>query len=379
MWTRVLKIFPFVRADSRYRATVKRLLVMLCGAVMVVVKLHGAPAGPSQIVLVEAEAVTPANLTQWKTEGFKAVAVVLDERTDEPAYRATARHISSAALELYWWIEVARNAKLAAAHPRWMASLGSHDDWQKNFRNLAEPKIGEIAKAYPWVPINYQETFEAHLSRIDQLLKRVLPESKGVLLNDLQAGPSSCGCGNLQCRWAVDYHVRSTATKLEGDDVAARFVAEVSKRTAGKPVIPVWTTECEEVDLPPDKNRGRPGTGLCGSVGCSTGACPDAFTRQWSALLSAHDGPIGLLALHTAFQRTQKQPGGGPGWVTNAIAYLNQTLPVNGGKPVSADRLWLVVEETAREVAAKVGVGTVIVARAKIDQSYEPRMIPKDN
>src|SRR5829696_7072131 len=166
VWTRVMKIFPFARADSRYRATVIRSFVILCAGVMVVAKLHAAPAtGPFQIVLVEAEAVTPANLTQWKTEGFKAVAVVLDERTDEPAYRATARHISSAALDLYWWIEVARNAKLAAAHPRWMASLGSHDDWQKNFPNLAEPKIGEIAKAYPWVPINYQEAFDAHLAR----------------------------------------------------------------------------------------------------------------------------------------------------------------------------------------------------------------------
>jgi hypothetical protein len=358
-----------------------RLLLMLCAGVMMVAKLHGAPAViPLQIALVEAEAVTPATLTQWKTDGFKAVAVVLDERTDEAAYRATARHISSAALDLYWWIEVARNARLAAAHPRWMASLGSHDDWQKNFRNLAEPKIGEIAKAYPWVPINYQEAFDAHLSRIDQLLQRVPRDWKGLLLNDLQAGPSSCGCGNLQCRWAVDYHVRSTATKLEGDDVAAKFIAEISKRAAGKALIPVWTTECEEVDLPPDKNRGRPGTGLCGSVGCATGACPDAFTRQWSALASAHDGPIGLLALQTAFQRTQKQFGGGPGWVTNAIAYLNQTVPANGGKSVSADRLWVVVEDaSAREVAAKVGVGAVIVARTKIDQSYEPRMIPKDN
>ena len=374
-----MKIFPFAHPDSRYRATVIRLFLMLCAGVMVGARLHGAPAAvPFQIVLVEAETVTPAALTQWKTEGFKAVAVVLDERTDEPAYRATARHISSAALDLYWWIEVARNAKLATAHPRWMASLGSHDDWQKNFRNLAEPKIGEVAKAYPWVPINYQEAFDAHLSRIDQLLKRVPPESKGVLLNDLQAGPSSCGCGNLQCRWAVDYHVRSTATRLEGDDVAAKFIGEISKRAAGKALIPVWTTECEDADLPADKNRGRPGTGLCGSVGCSTGACPDAFTRQWSALASAHDGPIGLLALHTAFQRTQKQFGGGPGWVTNAIAYLNQTLPTNGGKSVSADRLWVVVEETAREVAGRAGVGAVIVARTKIDQSYEPKMIPKD-
>ena len=68
--------------------------------------------------------------------------------------------------------------------------------------------------------------------------------------------------------------------------------------------------------------------------------------------------------------------------MANAIAYLDQTLPGHGGKIVSADRLWVVVEDTpragtatARELAAKAGVGAVIVARAQMDQSYEPKMI----
>jgi hypothetical protein len=122
---------------------------------------------------------------------------------------------------------------------------------------------------------------------------------------------------------------------------------------------------------------------MCGTVGCATGACPDVFTRQWSALTSSHEGPIALLALHTPLLRTQKEFGGGPGWVTNAIAYLAQTLPAKSSKPISSNRLWVVVEgvrpieeATARELAAKAGVGAVIVARARIDQSYEPRMIP---
>jgi hypothetical protein len=319
---------------------------------------------------------------QWKSEGFTAVAVVLDERTGEAGYRELARRISDGGLDLYFWIEVARNPKLAASHPRWMAALGSHADWQKNFPNFPEPGIDEVAKAFPWVPISYRESFDAHLARIDQLLKRAPTGWRGLLLNDLQAGPSSCGCGNLQCRWAVDYFVHSTATKLAGDDVAARFVAEVGKRAGDKAVIPVWTTECEEADLPPDKHQGRPGTGLCGTVGCATGACPDVFTRQWSALASSHDGPVGLLALHTALQRTKLEFGGGPGWVTNALAYLDQTLPANSGKAISSQRLWVVVEgfnqaeeKTARELAVKAGAGAVIVARSKIDQSYEPRML----
>ena len=339
-------------------------------------------AGPIQIVLVEAEAVTPATVAQWRQESFQAVAVVLNEETGDARYRELARHISGGGLDLYCWIEVARNPKIATAHPRWMAALGSHGDWLRNFKNFPEPGVGEVAKAFPWVPISYREAFDAHLARIEQLLKRAPPGWRGLLLNDLQAGPSSCGCGNLQCRWAVDYNVPPTATKLEGDDVAARFVTEVRKRAGDKTVLPVGTTECEEVDLPAEKHQGQPGTGLCGTVGCATGACPQVFTRQWSALVLGHDGPLGLLALHTALQRTQKGFGGGPGWATNAMAYIGKTLSANGGKAVASGRLWVVVEDTpnakeitAREVATKAGVAAVIVARAKIEQSYEPRMI----
>src|SRR5438034_2100780 len=362
--------------------TLAALLIAPRAASQVPVAPSQAKVTPVEIILVEAETVKPAAVSQWRQERFKAVAVVLDEQTGEARYRELARHISAGGLDLYCWIEVARNPKLAAAHPRWMAALGSHEDWQKSFPKFLEPGVGEVAKAFPWVPISYREAFDAHLARIEQLLKRAPPGWRGLLLNDLQAGPSSCGCGNLQCRWAVDYFVRPTATKMEGDDVAARFVAEVRKRAGDKTVIPVWTTECDEVDLPPDKHQGKRGTGLCGRVGCATGSCPEVFTRQWSALASGHDGAICLLALHTALQRTRKEFGGGPGWVTNAIAYLDKTLPANGGKAVSSDRLWVVVEDTrnaegvsARELATKAGVGAVIVARAKIDQSYEPRMI----
>jgi len=277
---------------------------------------------------------TPAAVAQWKKERFQAVAVVLDERTDKAAYRELARRISDGGLDLYCWIEVARNPKLATAHPRWMAALGFHQDWQKNFPKFPEPGIGEVAKAFPWVPIGYREAFDAHLARIELLIERAPPGWRGLLVNDLQAGPSSCGCGNLQCRWAIDYEVRPTATKLTGDDVATRFLTEVRKRTGDKTVIPVWTTECENVDLPAHKKSGPPRHWAVRDGRLRDGACPEVFTRQWTALTSSNDGPIGLLALHTALQRTQKEFGGGANWVTNAIAYLNQTLPVHGGKAI---------------------------------------------
>lgn len=367
-----------------YRS-LKQTLVTCAGIFIALVagrELKAAGEKALEIVLVEPEAVTPAAVSQWKKEAFKAVAVVLDERTGEATYRAIGRNITEAGLDVYCWIEVGRNPKMATEHPRWMAALGSNEDWQKNFPKFPEPGVGEVAKAFPWVPIGYRETFDAHLARIEQLLKRAPPGWRGLLLNDLQAGPSSCGCGNLQCRWAIDYFVPSTATKLDGNAVAARFVSEVRSRAGEKLIIPVWTTECSEVDLPPEKHQGRPGTGFCGTVGCTIGACPEIFTVQWSALASEHKGPMGLLTVHTALQRTQTEFGGGPGWVTNAIGYVDQTVPKKGGKAVPNDRLWVIIdgsqkapESIARKLAANAGVGGVVVARAKIDQSYQPQMI----
>src|SRR5439155_17378023 len=204
--------------------TLAALLVASIPAAQLPTAPGQAKVTPVEIILVEAETVTPAAVSQWRQEHFRAVAVVLDEQTGEARYRELARHISDGGLDLYCWTEVARNPKLAAAHPRWMAALGAHDDWQKNFPDRPERKFGEVAKAYPWVPICYREGFDAQLARVEGLLNRLPAGWRGVLLNDLQAGPSSCGCGNTLCRWAVDYHVHPTATKMEGNDVAAQFL-----------------------------------------------------------------------------------------------------------------------------------------------------------
>ena len=64
------------------------ILAVLCVAPQLRAAPSQAKVTPVEIVLVEAEAVTPAAVRQWKGEGFKAVAVVLDERTGEAAYRA---------------------------------------------------------------------------------------------------------------------------------------------------------------------------------------------------------------------------------------------------------------------------------------------------
>ncbi|HEX4591707.1 MAG TPA: hypothetical protein VH120_17350, partial [Gemmataceae bacterium] len=218
--------------------------------------------------------------------------------------------------------------------------------------------------------------FAAHRLRVERLLKQAPAGYRGVLLNDLQGGPSSCGCGNLQCRWAVDYHVPSTAT-IE-PNAAAKFIAEITKLAPGKEIVPVWTTECEQEDLPAAK---RPpdgwGTGLCGDVPCFD-YCRQRFAEQWAALQKDRTGSTALLALHREFQRDRPEYGGPAAWIGRAVEYCEKQ------GQASRDRLWLVaqgydvpVEEAAaaRASAIKTGVAAVVVAKARVDQSYEPRVV----
>jgi hypothetical protein len=285
---------------------------------------------------------------------------------------------------LYYWIEIARNKPLADAHPRWMASLGMHDDWLIRFPMARKPSKGEVAKAYPWVPIGYAEAFQAHLRRVERLLDGAPKQYQGILLNDLQGGPASCGCGNLQCRWAIDYGVPHTTAVAGVDDAAARFVAAVQKFAPDRHVVPVWMTECEAGDLPADKAPNGKTTGLCGSVACANGTCPRAFAKQLDALLATHTGPLGLLAADEAAGRDASFYGGPGGWVTASVDYLDNTRLASQVRVPSHDRLWLVVqgaaksstaEAAARRAALQLRPGVVIVARIEIEQTYEPRAI----
>jgi len=312
---------------------------------------------------------------------------VLDERTTVEKYAAVAKSVGAAKLDLYYWIEVARNEALADEHPRWMASLGMHDDWQKRFPKVPAPvKDKEVAKVYPWVPIGYREAFDAHQKRVHGLRERAAEPYRGLLLNDLQGGPAACGCGNRQCRWALDYGVPATATKLEGHDIAVRFLAVVRKLFPGKDVIPIWMTECEHDDLAPNHRAGKTGTGLCGSVPCAIGTCPKVFAQQWAPLVDDGDSAVGLLVLQKELERSGALYAANS-WIPKAVAYVD-TIPAQQGKKVLPhDRLWLVVQgegvsavgqAAARAAALKTSPAAVLVALTRIDQSYEPRVISLD-
>jgi hypothetical protein len=273
---------------------------------------------------------------------------------------------------------------MATDHPKWVASLGMHNDWQRRFPDMRLPEKGEVAKAFPWVPITYREAYDAHLDRVKELLtKKAASPYMGVLLNDLQGGPASCGCGNLQCRWATDYHVPSTATKFEADDIAANFSADVRKLAPGKMVVPVWATECEDIDLPAKLAPGGKSTGLSGGVPCANATCPKVFTKQLAAMCTGYDGPVGVLALQQELKRDAAH--GHPGsFAPRAVNYLDTVPPKNGGGTIAHERLWLVIqghglspqEQTAsRKAALKLGTGGVFQSLVGIEQSFDPRLI----
>jgi hypothetical protein len=349
-------------------------------ALFLLLLLSSVSSRAADWLLVTPQQVQRETLSKWKDDGFAGVVLLLDETNVTSVSRATTT-LAGVAVPFQYWIEVGRNASFANAHPQWMASLGMHDDWQKNFAKAPQARDGEVVKAFPWVPINYTEAFNAHLQRVEQLLHNAPTNHSGVLLNHLQAGPSSCGCGNLQCRWATDYRVPATGTRV-GDDAAVQFVRAMQKLVPHKPVVPVWATECEHDDLPASKRDDRKSTGLCGTVGCATGLCPKEFAKQWDFLTQGQHHPVALLALHNDFARTNLAFAHGPAWIPRTLAYLDDTLREETKTSFPRERTWLVVqgathddEHAARKAAVGTGAANVVVSRVRLDQSYEPRVV----
>jgi hypothetical protein len=326
-------------------------------------------------VFLEPGHVTDQTLARWKARGATAVVVPLDEATKRE-WEPMARRVERAGMSLWPWVEIGRNPALADTHPEWMAAPGGHhDDWRRRFPDAPKAGPGEVVKAWPWVPIGYAPAFEAHRERLKTLLADLPGAWSGVFLNDLQAGPSSCGCGNDQCRWALDYGTPSTAPRTPGDDAAARIVAELIARHPGKTVVPVWVTECETIDLPDAPSS----TGLCGRVGCARGDCWPRYVRAWNPLLRATDGPLAVAVWPEVFHRDPK------GWMPTALDLFQR--PPQGGTPLPADRTIAVVQawgrtdddaDRLREAAEWLAPGWVVMLDP-IEQSWEPRVVEISN
>lgn len=325
--------------------------------------------------LLIASEITDERIEKLKSDGITGVVILLQGGSPEArqAEESAAARVGLAKLELIYWIEVARCPELADAHPTWMASLQGHPEWRRLFPGAPLPADDEVIKTYPWVPILSKETFAAQLKRVEQLLAdRVAPV--GVFLNDLQGAPSSCGCGNTLCRWTSDYGKKRSTTPLD-ETAAAAFVKAVQITVPKSAVIPVWTTECEEHDGAKD--------GLCAGVGCFKGICWKSYAAQLEPL--AKSSPqLGVLMPYREFQRDLPVYGEPAGWIHHALESF-ETMPRRHAKqPVKAERLITVLQGwdvTPAQIAAQIKVATdcgavgYIVAYAKIDQSWRPKVV----
>lgn len=351
-------------------------LALVAGLLSSILAVRAQPSGGTanelRIVLVAPRNADGAALRRLVHERATGVALYLADG-EKKAARKAADRIRAVGLDLYYWIEVGRNPALADTHPEWMASLQGHPEWRRHFPKAARPRAGEVVKNYPWVPVRYREAFDAHARRVQTLLEE-LPAAKGILLNDLQAAPSACGCGNTFCRWTPDYGPVRTATALPLD-AAARFVAAVRKLSPGSEIIPVWTTECEEHEMA----KGA----ACAGVPCYTGACWNAYTEQLMPV--ARESPtLAVLALYRAFGREEARYGPTAGWIRHAVASFADMPPRRKGKAIPPGRLvavlqgWDVTPEQRRaqiRQAREAGARGYVMAEMKIDQAWEPRIV----
>jgi len=325
--------------------------------------------------LLTAPAVMPERIAAAQGQGTNAVVVEISGATDadKARLRRAATLIVESGLRLYYWIEVGRNEELARAHPEWMASLQGHAEWRRFHPDFPQPAGGQVVKNFPWVPIHYRESFAVHLDRVRALLAD-LPAAEGIFLNDLQGGPSACGCGNTLCRWTADYGSIRTATDY-GDRAAADFVEAVEQMTPESKIIPVWVTECEQSDGAHD--------GPCAGVGCYDGICWRAYCRQLTPLARTAD-QLGVLLTVRAMERDTAQYEQPAGWITHALATFQTMPPRRGGTPVAADRLIAVIQGwdvpeaflAAQKLRVRAaGAAGYVVASFPVEQSWQPRII----
>lgn len=324
---------------------------------------------PIKGVLVRPEQVTETAIAEWQKA--KSNVLLLVERSNRNEVAQACRDLQASGVTFDYWLEIARCAELADSHPEWMCSLQGHSEWRRlNAKWQAFPDDRQhVTKTYPWVPVLYRESFSAQLDRVRELLAE-LPSPSRIWLNDLQSGPSACGCGHPLCRWAGDYGPITTATPL-GDGSAADFLAAVQKLAENVEVIPVWTTECEEADEHE----------ACGGVGCFDGICWRAFAQQL-----AHLDPvaprIGVQCYDRLFARDLPRYGPPGGWITQALNSFSEMPPRRGGTAVPTHRLVPFLQawdadpqHMAAQIRAaeSVGAGGYVLVLTPIDQSWEPR------
>jgi hypothetical protein len=340
-------------------------------------RLRGALLSAGDLAGKDRSASAAESFKRLKKDGYNSVVVALTDDTagkDLDGWRSLA---TSASLALYLWIEVGRSQKLADLHPEWISGMGSHEDWRLRFPQAPRPGTSQRIGMYPWVPIWYRAVLEERRKAIVSLLDGRTEGIAGVFLDKVQGAPSACGCGNDQCRWTADYNMGGGPEKVDGSP-SAELVALLKKDLPGVEWIPVWVIECEEHD------HGKGSTEYCASVDCFHGRCWKESTKELEALRNAQ-GPGGALALLSAaklFRRDLPRYAPAGGWLGESLKDLSTLPPKYGHPPVSPDRVISIVEDAAGDEAAfeektlATGVKGLVVLKSRIDEGWEPRLIP---
>ena len=281
-----------------------------------------------QGVVLSAKEASADTIEKWNDKKYRIVLYV--DQVDEQLIKA-AKLIETKQDKVEYFFEIARNVELAEKNPRWMASLQGHENWLRLYPDFKKPNSNEVVKNYPWVPIFYQEAFDAHLSRIQEALKQ-LPAPARIWLNDVQGAPSACGCGHPLCRWTADYGPIKTATTI-GDLAPAKFAAAVKKLSPETKVVPIFASECEEDDH----------HAVCDGVHCFQGICWKAFARQLDAVATV-TSQVGVACYYKEWKRDLERYGEKAAWTQVAIESFEKMPPKRGGRGVAPDRLLAVLQ-----------------------------------
>ena len=342
----------------------RRSAFVVLAALLVAVFLFGryspAKSGPLRAVLLDAAHCSRAELAHVREGGANGVVLVLDSTGEDPL-RQAAERIRDLDLELYYWIEIARDPELAEREPQLVAGMGAHQNWRAAFPEVPEVGATQRCVAWPWVPIFYAAAFDLQLAKIEARLEHV-PDPDGLFLNDLQAAPAACGCGNGLCRWVVDYLCEPRAVLAEAP-IAARFLERVRARLPGKRVVPVWTGECREHE---ETERAA-----CHGVPCYTGRC-------WPALIDELRPVVeqgGSIALQLFGERIPAELLDFP------AELMRRQLELPSERILPILRGWDQPEPSAIEAVTRAanaaGMHEWVLALIPLEQGFEPRVVSR--
>ena len=335
---------------------------------------------------------SPQRLSFAEMSGMKErnERLIVDLDAPQEALNDIFRLASETGVELWGWIEIARDVEAAAAHPEWMHAP-QHHEWLDAFPDWRPGGGKHPALVFPWVCVNNRETFDYELARVVDLVSKAPPLS-GLFLNDIQGAPAGCGCGNILCRsWDNSPGEKIAPTPYSNPDVffskafwlacKSALSALSEKSISPGNLIPILCGECElgvqigEVFSPDDLLGG------CRGIPCA-GVCAHSY---WPGMVRAfaqtEGGPetIGLLTPYKLFGRDSPIYGESAGWVAGLTQHYLEFD--SAAHIIAVVQGWDVTEaqiEAQIGMAKKGGATGTLVIETKLDQSWEPAHPPAD-